>query len=60
MMTIGARGFETLAVHAGQEADPATGAGGAHLPDNIICIQGFRNTLRTFLRCRRAEIFIPG
>ena len=26
MMTIGARGFETLAVHAGQEADPATGA----------------------------------
>ncbi|HPZ43607.1 MAG TPA: homocysteine synthase [Bacillota bacterium] len=25
-MTIGARGFETLAVHAGQEADPATGA----------------------------------
>jgi O-acetylhomoserine (thiol)-lyase len=26
MMTIGKRGFETLAVHAGQEADPATGA----------------------------------
>ena len=59
-MTNRSRGFETLAVHAGQEADPATGALAVPIYQTTSYV--FRDTehAANLLRCRRAEIFIPG
>ena len=42
-MTDKTRGFETLALHAGQQVDPTTGARAVpYLPDYFLCIQRHR------------------